>query len=160
MAKLGALWDYLTSILDKLNYLGQSIIGLPGRMIELLSKLFKEIFIPDGEIMKKIFDDLVKHIQSKFPFLNYSDKFINVFKGERFIEDISANLSLPYIGSFNFKIIESKYVNDGVQYFRSILRGWVILMMLFYHMNELFAFIGQRQATGLVSKPIQNFDDK
>lgn len=116
-------------------------------MMELISAGLKELFIPDGAEMKKIFDDLVKHIQSKFPFLDYTDKFINMFKGERFIEDIHVGLSLPYIGSFNFKIIEAKYVNDGVQYFRSILRGWVILMMLLYHLNELFSFIGQRQAT-------------
>lgn len=116
--------------------------------MELITAGLKELFIPDGAKMKQIFDDLVKNIQSKFPFLDYTDKFIGIFKGERFIEDINASLSLPYIGSFNFKIIEAKYVNDGVQYFRSILRGWVVLMMLFYHLNELFAFIGQKQATG------------
>ncbi|MFZ1758850.1 MAG: hypothetical protein WAT96_07360 [Streptococcus suis] len=125
-------------------------------MVELISAFLKEFFIPDLEDMKKIYNDLVKNIQSKFPFLDYTDKFINMFKGERFIEDINAGLSLPYIGTFDFKIIEAKYVNDGVQYFRSILRGWVVLMLLFYHLNELFTFIGQGRSTVSVSKPIEH----
>ena len=60
---------------------------------------------------------------------------------------MEAGLSLPYIGSFNFKIIEAKYVNQGIEVFRSVIRGWIILMVLFYHLNEFYSFIGQRYAT-------------
>ena len=147
MAKLGALWDYLTSIVGKLTSLGESIIALPGRMIELISNFFKEVFIPDKEVLTSMFEDTKAHIESKFPFLSYSSKIISIFQGEAFIEDVEVGLSLPYVGSFGFKIIESKYVNQGIEVFRSFIRGWIILMVLFYHLNEFYSFIGHRYAT-------------
>lgn len=115
-------------------------------MIELISAFFKELFIPDREKIGNMMDETESYISSKFPFLEYSDKIVNIFQGERFIEDVNVGLSLPYVGSFNFKIIESKYVNDGIQAFRAIIRGWIILMVMFYHINEFLSFIGQRES--------------
>lgn len=157
MAKLGALWDYLTSIVGKLGDIIQSLKALPGSLIDLLFKMLKDIFIPNKENVFKMFDDTKAYVASKFPFLDYSSNIVNIFKGERFIEDVNVGLSLPYVGSVNFKIIESKYVNDAIQTFRNVIRGFLILMVMFYHLNELFTFIGQRQATVSERKPIQGF---
>ena len=133
--------------MGKLGDIIQSLKDLPGSLIDLLFKLLKDIFIPDKEVLTSMIDDTKAHIESKFPFLSYSSKIISIFQGEKFIEDVEAGLSLPYIGSFEFKVIEAKYVNKGIEVFRAVIRGWIILMLLFYHLNEFFAFIGQRYAT-------------
>lgn len=132
--------------MGKLGDILQSLKALPGSLIDLLFNLLKEMFIPDGEKLGNMMDDVKSHVASKFPFLTYSDKIVSIFQGEKFIEDVNVDLSLPYVGSVSFKIIESKYVNKGIEAFRAVIRGWIILMVMFYHINEFLSFIGQKEA--------------
>lgn len=40
------------------------------------------------------------------------------------------------------KVFDSSYLIQGVEYFRPIIRGFIVLLLLLYNVNQLIGFFG------------------
>ena len=49
---------------------------------------------------------------------------------------------IPGVGNFEFKVLDTKFFVDGVTYFRPFIRGFLVLLMLLYHIRMLISFFG------------------
>lgn len=147
-------------ILGILRNIVKSIIGLPGKIIESISNFFKGIFMPDKEVLSAMVNNTKKHIENKFNFLGKSSEVKDVFQSSKSIEDVEAtygnrvihcydcepDVYTPYLGRFEFKVIDSEILNTGLNRFRPVIRGFLVLMLLFYNFNQFLGFIGQKNS--------------
>lgn len=123
-----------------------------------VSNFIKSIFMPDKKVLNDMINDTKAHLESKLPFLGKESEIKGIFGSEKSMKDVGAtygnrviecldcekDVSTPYLGRFNFKVIDSEYLNKGIDKFRPIIRGFLVLMLLFYNFNQFFGFIGQR----------------
>lgn len=68
--------------------------------------------------------------------------FENLFTGEKAVDDIKGNVSIYGIGSFNSKFLDASFLVDGVSYFRPFIRGFIVLLMMLYHIKQIIGFFG------------------
>lgn len=70
------------------------------------------------------------------------DSFQGIFDYEKPVDDISGTYNLYGIGNFNLKFLDTTYLKDGIAYFRPVIRGFLVLLMLLYHVRQLIGFFG------------------
>lgn len=68
--------------------------------------------------------------------------FTDLFTSEKPIEDIEESYSINGLGTLNIKFLDTKYLVQGVAYFRPFIRGFLVLMMMLYHIRQLISFFG------------------
>lgn len=68
--------------------------------------------------------------------------FQGLFDGSQAVEDVFVDYSIAGVGSFNLKVLDTKFFVDGVTYFRPFIRGFIVLMMLLYHIKQVIGFFG------------------
>lgn len=103
----------------------------------------KEIFIPDTEKLKASFDNLFTDLRAKFGLDSVEDSFTGIFDNERPMTDIQGTLNLPGIGSIRGTFFDASFFVDGVEYFRPILRGFMIFYIVLFNIRKALAFTGQ-----------------
>lgn len=79
-------------------------------------------------------------MEAKFN-IDYS-AFENLFQSESAVTDTYVDYNVPNVGNFNLKVFDSKYLVDGVNFFRPIIRGFLVLLMLLFHVKQLIGFFG------------------
>lgn len=105
-----------------------------------LIKFFKDLFIPkDGEIQKEI-NNLKDKMLKKFNIRLDGIKLL--FSNDKPVSDINENYNIPGLGTFNLKFFDAQYLIKGVEYFRPVLRGFIVLLALLFNYNQLCALIG------------------
>lgn len=100
----------------------------------------KEIFIPDKEVLQSTFNDCVKDIKMKFGF--DTSVFEDLFDGERPVEDVEGNYTISGVGTFKLKFLDTSFLKDGISFFRPLIRGFLVLMLLLYNIKQLIGFFG------------------
>lgn len=116
-------------------------------MPSLILAGIKEIFVPDPETLQNSVDAFIETIEMKFGF---DPTFMtNLFGGEQPVQDINADYHIAGLGTFNFKFLDTRFLYDGVSYFRPFIRGFVVLLMAIYNIRMALGFI--RQDSGSVA---------
>lgn len=65
------------------------------------------------------------------------------------IEDIYHDYEIYGVGTFRLKFLDTKYLVQGVDYFRPFIRGFFVLLTGLYHVKMTLSFI--RQDAGIVT---------
>lgn len=74
---------------------------------------------------------------------NFDTEFFEgLFSMETPVKDQYVDYEVPGVGSFEFKVLDTKFFVDGVTYFRPFIRGFLVLLMLLYHIRQLVGFFG------------------
>lgn len=107
----------------------------------------KSIFIPDAEGIKASFDSFVADLKAKFGF--NTDFFNDIAVGESPVHDEYVNYNIPGVGAFRLKVFDSSFLRQGVEYFRPLIRGFLVLLMALYNVKQVLSFI--RQDAGVVT---------
>ena len=155
----GTLWGWLSSVVGGLETVWQAVINLPQLIADKLSVLFnnikdaivslpqtildgvKDIFIPDTEVIKEKFLGFVEDFGTIFG-ANF-DAFDNLFTAEKPLEDVTVNYAIPGLGEFNLTILEKEWVHKGVAFFRPVIRGWLVLLLIIFNWNNTLGLIRQ-----------------
>lgn len=111
-------------------------MGLPTLILDGI----KAIFIPDAEYIETSFNGFLSELKMKFGI--DTGFFENLFQGESAVEDVKGNYSIPGVGAFNFTFLDASWIVTGVTYFRPFIRGFLVLLMMLYHVKQLLGFFG------------------
>lgn len=123
------MWDWLKDI-------WQAIIDIPS----LILNGIVDIFIPDAEYIEEKFNEFLEDMKRRFGI--DTGMFEGLFSSEKPVEDIYVDYSLFGIGNFHLKVFDTSFFVDGVTYFRPFIRGFLVLMMLLYHVKQCISFFG------------------
>ena len=159
------MWGWLSGIADGITSIWETLVNLPGLIIdgiedffspifqwfediwnailelpEKFAELLKEIFIPDTDYIDSAFNEFLLFMKEK---CNFDTSFFeNLFDNEAPVTDIYTDYNIPNVGNFKFKILDTSFFIDGVNYFRPFIRGFIVLMMCLYHIRQLVGFFG------------------
>lgn len=93
------------------------------------------IFIPDKEFIV----GKVEYLTEQFKTLGIGSLDMSaMFKGEKPIDDIKVNMYGQSI-----TIVRMDIVNSALRKFRSVIRGFIGLLLILYNYNQFMALIGQ-----------------
>lgn len=62
---------------------------------------------------------------------------------EKPVENVNADYNIYGVGTLNLKFFDATYLIQGVNRFRPVIRGFVVLLLLFYNYYQVLSFIGQ-----------------
>lgn len=154
----GTLWGWLDSVVGGLKTVWEALTNLPKLIAEALSSAFnavkeavlslpqliidglKTIFIPDTDAIETSFNNFVDNLKNKFSI--DTSVFETLFTTEKPVEDTYVDINIPGVGDFNLKVFDASFLQDGVNYFRPIIRGFLVLMLLLYNIKQLIGFFG------------------
>lgn len=123
---LKSLFDGLGDIFDE----------LPNKIKDVITG----IFVPDTDYIKTRFNVFTDELTSKFGL--DTSYFEDLFSQEKPVEDVYAEYDVPGVGKLNFKVFDTSWFTWGINYFRPIVRGFTVLMLLFYNIRQLIGFFG------------------
>lgn len=120
--------QFLSSIFD-------SIVSIPEQIFEFI----KRIFIPDTDKIQKSIDLLSNKFREKFGLNSYD--LSGILGTESKISNHSGTINIcGYEISATF--LDVSYLIKGVETFRPYIRGFVVLLLILYNINQLLGFIG------------------
>lgn len=144
----------MSSVVDWLKDIAEGIIQIPIKIGEFFKDLgttildgIKAIFIPDKDDISANFNAFVNEMKMKFGF--NTEVFNTLFDGEMAVQDQYADYNISGVGTFKFKFLDTKFLYEGVSYFRPLIRGFLVLLMAFYNIKMILSFI--RQDAGVVT---------
>lgn len=105
----------------------------------------KEIFVPDEQEIKDAFNGTIEDIERSLGVQLNSIEFLEGVT-ERPVQDIESDYSLHGVGTFHLKFFDTKFLTQGVDFFRPLIRGFIVLLLLFYNYRQLLTFLGQDPA--------------
>lgn len=59
------------------------------------------------------------------------------------ITDTKAEYTIFGVGTFNLTFLDSSYLKQGIEFFRPLLRGFVVFLLILFNYKQLLTFIGQ-----------------
>lgn len=115
---------------DTLGKIIDGILAIP----EAVGEFIKNLFVPkDGEM-----DKALNKLKSAFGGLLYSYELTSLATGSKEFGDITCTLYGKKV-----TILDASLVLKGVGYFRSIIRGFIALLLVLFNVNQFLGFIGQ-----------------
>ena len=153
------LWGWLSNLVNGIGALVQDLSNIPSKIANSLKAFFddvvnaitdlpnlilegiKDIFIPDVTTLENQIDSAVENIASQLGV--QFDTFDRLFDREVAPEDVNQDYNLPGVGVLNLKFFDTKYLIQGVAFFRPVIRGFMVLMLVFFVWKHIMTFIGQ-----------------
>lgn len=115
---------------DTLQNIIDSILSIPKAIFNFI----KRIFIPeDGYI-----EDAKEKLKIAFSHLLIEYDLTGLISGEKPISDITCTLYGQKV-----TILDASIVVKGINAFRHIIRGFIVLMLILFNINQFLALIGQ-----------------
>ena len=164
------MWGWLSSVVDWLADIVESIISLPIKIgeaiggifydlfnwlnpfsddfilkifFEWITDLLKEIFVPDTEQIKSNFNDMLESVSNSFGIsFDSLEEFTDTWQ-EKPTDDIESDYNIHGVGTLKLKFLDTTYLVQGVNKFRPIIRGFVVLLLILYNYYQVLTFIGQ-----------------
>ena len=127
---------YFDNLVDSLLVVWEAITSLP----ELILEGIKSIFIPDDEYIEESFNGFLNELKMKFSL--DTSVFESLFSSESPVTDTNIDYNISGVGSLNLKVFDSKYLVQGVTFFRPFVRGFLVLLMFLFHMKQIQGFFG------------------
>jgi len=62
---------------------------------------------------------------------------------EESISDTKANYTISGVGTFNLTFLDSTFLKQGIEFFRPLIRGFVVFLLILYNYKQILTFIGQ-----------------
>lgn len=118
----------------------QSVIDAVTAIPSLILDGIREIFIPNTEHIDDIWSDTVDTISAKFGFVSYD--LGDLFSQSKEIEDIQGDYTFYGLGTLNLTFFDTQYLKQGLLYFRPFIRGFIILLCVFYNIRQALGFFG------------------
>lgn len=110
--------------------LGESIASIPQRIGDFIASLF----VPDTEKLNNTFDDVKAKFQRAF---NVSSLDISGIFGDEVRPSVKGHkVSVKNVGTFNMPDIDFTYLDKALEKFRPIIRGFLVLLLIFYNFNQ------------------------
>ena len=160
----GTLWNNLAGIADKLTSIVNSFTEIPGLIYEkftdilttiservqsvvdaitslpsLILEGIKDIFVPDTVVIEQEFNTLLDNLQAKMGITNYD--LDNLFSGSAAPTNINGTFNF---GLFQFTgtFVDFSFLIKGVEHFRPFIRGFIVLLLLFFNMRMALNIFG------------------
>lgn len=135
----GHVWGFFESsfnnICQFLSSIFDSIVSIP----EQIFAFIKRIFIPDSYKIQESIDLLSNKFKDKFGLNSYD--LSGILGTESQISNHSGTINIcGYEISATF--LDVSYLIKGVNTFRPYIRGFVVLLLILYNINQLLGFIG------------------
>lgn len=133
--------DMRDKIVDKLTIVVSGIVSLPDKIFEGI----KFIFVPDSDYLANRIDYLREQVQR----IGVASYDMSAILGkETPLEDIKVSIRGKQVTIINMGIVDKVVLK-----FRSVIRGFMWLMLVFYNYNQFMGVIGQRSMTlgGIIS---------
>lgn len=99
-----------------------------------------DVFIPDAGYIEEKFNEFLANMKRRFGI--DTGMFESLFTSEKPVEDIYVDYSILGLGNFHLKVFDTSYFVQGVTYFRPFIRGFLVLLMLLYHVKQCISFFG------------------
>lgn len=132
--------NVISGVPGMLETIALTILDLPGQIVQGIKEAIQDIFIPDAEYIETRLNEFANDLKLRF---NIDSVFFdNLFGVEKPVQDVYMDYAIPGVGSFNLKIFDTKYLIDGVSYFRPLIRGFMVLMMVLYNIRQIIGFFG------------------
>lgn len=139
-----SVWEAVTNLPQLIgNALSSSFEAVKNAVLSLPNLILdgiKSIFIPDTNHIKDRMDSFVDEMGMKFAF--DTEFFEDLFQAEKPVEDIDMDYNISGVGDFKLKVLDTSFFVQGVTYFRPFIRGFLVLLMLLYHIRQLIGFFG------------------
>lgn len=114
--------------------------NLLSSVTDAIRETLLEIFVADPEYIQQRMGEFTEFLQLKFGIDTSS--FEHLFENEQVIDDVYMDYNISGVGSFNLKVFDTGFFKDGVNYFRPFIRGFLVLMILFFHVKQVIGFFG------------------
>lgn len=121
------------------NGIKDAVLGLPTLILDGI----KEIFIPDTDAISADFNNMIESIENRLGLTTDSLEALKDGITEVPLSDINAEYSLPGVKTFTLPFMETSFVRDAIAFFRPLIRGFIILLLIFFNYKQLLSFIGQ-----------------
>ena len=92
------------------------------------------------EEVESIFNSAVDSISSKFGFQEFD--LNNLGSSSSAPDDITEDYEISGVGTLKLKFFDTKYLIQGVEFFRPIIRGFLILLTVLFSWRMFLSFIG------------------
>lgn len=129
------MWNWLKDIFNK-------IVELPKNILDGI----KEVFVPDTQDINSMFNSAMTSIRSKFGFQEFD--LNNIASSSATPTDIAKAYTINGLGTMNLKFFDTKYLIQGVEFFRPFIRGFIVLLLIFYNAKMFLGFIGHNVGKG------------
>lgn len=100
----------------------------------------KGLFIPADGVIEEKFNNLTEDISMKCGITMYS--MDSLFTQESAVEDVKADYNIHGLGTLNLTFFDASFLKKGVGYFRPIIRGFMVLLLVFYNIRMLLSTLG------------------
>lgn len=150
----GGLISSLTSSLSGwFSDVVENIKKLPELIITGITDFLKSLFIPDEDYLTTKKEQLEKSFTNLMGFevATIEALFNSANVNESMLIDEVHTIKINGIGNVDFKAFDNKFLLDGINKFKPVIRGFVALMLVFFNMNQLLNLIGQGSITQSVS---------
>ena len=144
---LDRIGNAISGIFDTLQTLSKGVLGNLGLfdgwkefVEDMTRRVLSEIFVPDADYIEEAFTSFLEELKMKFNF--DTEMFESLFDSETPVEDVYVDIDIPNVGNFNLKLLDTKFFVDGVTYFRPFIRGFLVLLLFFFHISQLIGFFG------------------
>lgn len=126
----------MSGIIDKLSGIAEKIAGLPALIANALLDGIKSIFIPDTDYINTEFDKLKQEIQLAFGISAYDMDLI--FNKEIAFSDVTVTMY-----GMECTVVKTDKLKQVILAVRPYIRGFIVLLMVFYNINQFLMLIGQ-----------------
>lgn len=122
--------------MEHLTKLKETLSGIP----DLILNGIKDIFVPDTEAIQAEFDSLLSGLKSKLG-IDVFD-LDSLFSGSAAPTDIKADYSAGGLWSYSGTFVDMSWVVSGVEHFRPYIRGFIVLLLVFYNIRQALSMFG------------------
>ncbi len=106
-----------------------TISGIP----DLILSGIKAIFVPDEETLQASFDKVTAKCNNLLVYYDLE----RLFKTETDIADVTVT-----IYGKKAVVVDSSVTQTGINHFRPYIRGFLVLMLVFFNVNQFLSLIG------------------
>lgn len=121
--------------MEHLTSLKETLSGLPALILDGI----KDIFIPDTAVIEAEFNSLLDSIKMKLGIDIYD--LDNLFQSSTAPTDIETTYD-GGLWSYTGKFVDMSWVVQGVEHFRPYIRGFVVLLLVFYNVRQALSMFG------------------
>lgn len=133
-AVAGAVYDFFSPAVEVFNGFVEKVLAFWGGLMNLITNAVKRVFIPDDGVVESIMDRLKANFDGLL--VSYDLKSL-VTDGKMF-----GDIKVTMYGK-TMTIVDASLVEDAVMHFRSIIRGFMVLLLVLFNINQFLGFIGQ-----------------
>lgn len=138
---------WLRKILDGILGIPNAFLGAIGRLATEILDGIKGVFLPDTEYIHERFDQFVETLGQQWNF--DTEFFTSLFNEEKPVGDITGDYKIHGVGTLNLKFFDASFFRQGIEFFRPFIRGFLVLLMVFFNIKMVLSFI--RQDAGMAT---------